>query len=138
MILHIGVSIFVWTTKSLNCSLAMLKAGVFYWRMYNGIITLSAVWLLCSINTKGCTQIAFQERLKGENEAFLKHLKVVLHDAGNEVTSELQDILEGVKKVQPDVKAVISSYQNQLKILKEELENDEGFTGASENVLVKH
>jgi hypothetical protein len=36
------------------------------------------------------------------------------------------------------VKAVVSSYQNQLKILKEELEKDEGFTGASENVLVKH
>jgi len=61
-----------------------------------------------------------------------------LHDAGDEVTSELQDILDGVKKIQPDVKAVVSSYQNQLKILKEELENDEGFTGASENVLVKH
>jgi conjugal transfer/entry exclusion protein len=61
-----------------------------------------------------------------------------LHEAGNEVTSEVQDILEAVKKAQPDVKAVVSSYQNQLKILKEELENDEGFTGASENVLVKH
>jgi len=43
-----------------------------------------------------------------------------------------------MKKSQPDVKAVVSSYQNQLKILKEELENDEGFTGASENVFVKH
>lgn len=61
-----------------------------------------------------------------------------MHNAGEEVASELQDVLEGVKKVQPDVKALVSSYQNQLKILKEELENDEGFTGASENVLVKH
>jgi len=85
-----------------------------------------------------CTQISFQERLKGDTEAFLKQLKVVLHDTGDEIVSELQDVLEGVKKVQPDVKAVVSSYQNQLKILKEELEKDEGFTGASENVLVKH
>lgn len=85
-----------------------------------------------------CTQILFQERLKGDTEAFLKQLKVVLHDTGDEIVSELQDVLEGVKKVQPDVKAVVSSYQNQLKILKEELEKDEGFTGASENVLVKH
>jgi len=60
-----------------------------------------------------------------------------LHDAGDEVASELQEVLETLKKIQPDVKAVVSSYQNQLKILKEELENDEGFTGASENVLVK-
>jgi hypothetical protein len=57
-----------------------------------------------------------------------------LNEAGDEVTSELTDVLESVKKIQPDVKAVISSYQNQLKTLKEELENDEGFTGASENV----
>jgi hypothetical protein len=56
---------------------------------------------------------------------------------GEEVTRELQDVLESAKKAQPDVKAVISSYQSQLKILKEELENDEGFTGASESVLVK-
>jgi hypothetical protein len=42
-----------------------------------------------------------------------------------------------VKKAQPDVKAIISSYQNQLKALREELENDEGFTGASETLLVK-
>lgn len=58
-------------------------------------------------------------------------------DFGEEVTRELQDILDSVKKYQPDVKGVVSSYQNQLKTLKEELENDEGFTGASENVLVK-
>jgi len=106
--------------------------------LLNGIITASVVWLLCNINTEGCTQISFQERSKEETEAFLKQLKVVLHDAGDEVASELQDVLEGVKKIQPDLKAVVSSYQNQLKILKEELENDEGFTGASENVLVKH
>jgi len=61
-----------------------------------------------------------------------------LHDAGDEVASELQDVLEAMKKLQRDLKTVVSSYQNQLKILKEELENDEGFTGASENVLVKH
>jgi len=61
-----------------------------------------------------------------------------LHDAGDEVASELQEVLDRMKKRQPDVKAVVSSYQNQLKILKEELENDEGFTGASENVFVKH
>jgi len=94
--------------------------------------------IICNINTEGSTQISLQERVKGETEAFLKQLKVVLHDVGDEVTSELQDVLDGVKKVQPDLKAVVSSYQNQLKILKEELENDEGFTGASENVLVKH
>jgi len=74
------------------------------------------------------------ERFKGEAEAFLKQLKVVLHDAGDEVTSELKDVLEGIKKIQPDLKPVVSSYQNQLKTLKQELENDEGFTGASENV----
>ena len=61
-----------------------------------------------------------------------------MHDAGDEVASELQDVLEAMKKLQRDLKTVVSSYQNQLKILKEELENDEGFTGASENVLVKH
>ena len=137
MILNIGVSILVCTAKILSCFLTMFKAGIFYWRTYNGIITLSAVWLLCNINTEGCTQISFQERLKGDTEAFLKQLKVVLHDAGDEVASELQEVLETLKKIQPDVKAVVSSYQNQLKILKEELENDEGFTGASENVLVK-
>lgn len=58
-------------------------------------------------------------------------------DIGEEVTRELQDVLESVKKAQPDVKEIISSYQNQLKTLKEELENDEGFTGASETLLVK-
>jgi hypothetical protein len=94
--------------------------------------------IICNINTERCTQISLQEHLKGETEAFLKQLKVVLHDAGDEVMSELQDVLDGVKKVQPDVKTVVSSYQNQLKILKEELENDEGITGASENVLVNH
>jgi hypothetical protein len=61
----------------------------------------------------------------------------VSNDFGEEVTRELRDVLESVKKAQPDVKAIISSYQNQLKTLKEELENDEGFTGASETVLVK-
>ena len=138
MILNIGVSILVRTVKILNCFLTMLKAGIFYWRTYNGIITLSAVWLVSNINTEGYTQISFQERLKGETETFLKQLKVVLHDAGDEVASELQEVLDRMKKRQPDVKAVVSSYQNQLKILKEELENDEGFIGASENVFVKH
>lgn len=138
MILNISISILLCTAKSLNFFSTMLKAGIFYWRTWNGIITFSAVWLLCNINTEGCTQISFQERLKGDTEVFLKQLKVVLHDTGDEIVSELQDVLEGVKKAQPDVKAVVSSYQNQLKVLKEELEKDEGFTGASENVLVKH
>ncbi|PNF29921.1 hypothetical protein B7P43_G07271 [Cryptotermes secundus] len=74
------------------------------------------------------------ELAKDDTEAFLKKLKVVSHDLGEEVTRELQDVLESVKKIQPDWKAVISSYQNQLKTLREELENDEGFTGASENL----
>lgn len=78
--------------------------------------------------------IEFQELAKDDTEAFLKQLKVVSHDFGEEVTRELQDVLESLKKIQPDWKAVISSYQNQLKTLREELENDEGFTGASENL----
>jgi hypothetical protein len=61
-------------------------------------------------------------------------VKVVSHEFGEEVTREIQDVLESVKKIQPDLKAIVSSYQNQLKTLREELENDEGFTGASENV----
>jgi hypothetical protein len=61
-----------------------------------------------------------------------------MNDYGDEFTSEMKDVLEEMKKSQPDVKAVVSSYQKQLKTLKEELENDEGFTGASENMLVKH
>jgi hypothetical protein len=58
----------------------------------------------------------------------------VSQEFGEEVTREIQDVLESVKKIQPDLKALVSSYQNQLKTLREELENDEGFTGASENV----
>jgi hypothetical protein len=61
-------------------------------------------------------------------------VKVVSQEFGEEVTREIQDVLESVKKIQPDLKAIVSSYQNQLKTLREELENDEGFTGASENV----
>lgn len=64
-------------------------------------------------------------------------MKVVSHEFGEEVTREIQDVLESVKKIQPDLKAIVSSYQNQLKTLREELENDEGFTGASENVWVR-
>lgn len=56
------------------------------------------------------------------------------HDFGEEVTREIKDVFDSAKKIQPDLKAIVSSYQNQLKTLREELENDEGFTGASENV----
>ncbi|PSN46736.1 Apolipophorin [Blattella germanica] len=74
------------------------------------------------------------ELAKHDGEEFIKQVKVVSNDFGNEVSDELQGLLETLKKAQPDVKEVVSSYQTQLKALREELENDEGFTGASENV----
>ena len=76
----------------------------------------------------------FQQKvLKDTDEAF-KHSKDASKNVVNEVVHELQGFLETLKKAQPDLQPVVTSYKNQLKELKEELENDEGFTEASENM----
>ena len=67
-------------------------------------------------------------------ETSLKQLETVSKEVGAEVKNDLQGFLNLLKNSQPDFQKVISSYKTQLQELKVELENDEGFTEASENV----
>lgn len=55
----------------------------------------------------------------------MKELKEASVEAVNELERELRDLVQHLKKAQPDVKPLVKYYEDELKKLKEELHADQ-------------
>ncbi|XP_019888404.1 apolipophorins [Ooceraea biroi] len=65
------------------------------------------------------------EFYRNRNNEYMKQLKEASVDIGNEVETELKDLVEHLKKAQPNIKPLMDYYEGELKKLKEEFQTDQ-------------
>lgn len=70
---------------------------------------------------KYCFQNHYRERLTER----VKEVKQVGEEIGNEIVTELTDLVEHLKKAQPSLKPLISYFETELTKLKNELHADQ-------------
>nr|XP_012225513.1 PREDICTED: apolipophorins [Linepithema humile] len=69
--------------------------------------------------------IQTSERYRSQSIELLKDFKDAAVEAANELDRELRDLVQHLKKAQPDIKPLANYYEEELKKLKEELHADQ-------------
>lgn len=66
-----------------------------------------------------------QEYIRRNAIEYIKQIKDILEDVGEEIVAELKDFVQHLKKAQPNLKPLIDHFQTEMNKLIEELHADE-------------